>query len=114
MVSFATDETTTRVAEVLRVPAPVLYDHAFHHIAVTWDQRSISLYVDGDLLAARVSPGGVLNPATTVPFRIGASSGRGDPIFFRGEADDVSVWSRALTPLEVAARSLAGQQAMCV
>lgn len=113
-VSFSTDEQTTRVAEVLRVPAPVLYDHSFHHIAATWDQRSISIYVDGDLLASRVSPGGVLNPASSVPLRIGASSGRGDPIFFRGVADDVSVWRRALSPLEVATRSIAGQQSMCV
>ncbi|MFZ4718103.1 MAG: S8 family serine peptidase [Ilumatobacteraceae bacterium] len=112
-VSFMTDETTTRVGNELQVLAPKLFDHAVHHLAATWDQATMSIFVDGSLVASMPSQGGTLNPATTVPLLLGGSSGRGDPLQFRGDLDDVSVWSRALSPLEVAERFLAGTAAMC-
>lgn len=111
---FETDETSTRRPEVLSAPAPDLADGVFHHVAVTWDAVAISIYLDAALIASAPSQGGVLNPASNTPFRLGAKSGIGPPFRYDGIIDEPSVWNRALSAAEIGAIQNAGSAGKCV
>jgi hypothetical protein len=100
---FDSDETSTRRPEELQAIAPVLFDGNFHHVAATWDQADIKLYVDGIQVAAKASQGGVLNPAATTPFRLGSELGLGDQFHYSGIIDEPAVWGRALAADEIGA-----------
>lgn len=82
-------------------------DGQWHHVAVVTNGNTHSLIVDGVLQGS-----GVSTPTNTVEnfvqyLRIGAQGIIGvDPTpteYFNGKIEDVRVWSRALTPAEVAA-----------
>jgi alpha-tubulin suppressor-like RCC1 family protein len=97
---FETDETSTRRPEGLSAVVPAIFDGQFHHVAVTWDRFTAVMYFDGVEVAWRRSQGGVLNAAPTVPVRLGGQTGA--PFAYTGSIDEPSIWSRVLTPAEVA------------
>ena len=74
-----------------------MYDGNFHHVAATWDQAQIRLFVDGVTVASRTSQAGTLNAAVDRQFRVGSKGGLGDPFRYLGVIDEVSLWERALT-----------------
>ncbi len=113
-IVFETDETSTRRPAVLRAPVPTISDGSFHHVAVTWTATDISIYYDAALVASGPSQGGVLNAASTTPFRLGAKSGIGSPFRFDGIIDEPSVWNRALSAAEIGAIQNAGSAGKCV
>jgi subtilisin family serine protease len=110
---WATDETSTRRPEELRVAAPTLTNGAFHHVAATWDRTSFSIYLDGVRIATKPSQGGVLNAASSVPVRVGGEGVTGSSFPFTGDIDEVSVWRRALTTAEVQSIVAAGAAGKC-
>jgi len=110
---WTTDDTSSRRPEELRVGAPKIFDGGFHHVAATWDQTSMRVYVDGQLIASKPSQGGTLNPATTTPFRLGGTSGLGAEFTFSGVLDEPSVWGRVLSASEIAAIHTAGLSGKC-
>lgn len=110
---FETDEITTQRPAELRVSASALFDGNFHHVAATWDQQQIRLFVDGVLVASRASQAGSLNAAADLQFRVGSKGGLGDPFRYSGVLDEVSVWERALTPTEIASIVAAGPAGRC-
>ena len=110
---WSTDETSTRRPEELVTAAPQLFDGSFHHLAATWDSRTMAVYIDGLLVASKPSQGGVLNPATTTPFRIGSKAGAGNPFHFAGIIDEPAVIRRALTAAQVYALHGAGPKGLC-
>jgi Concanavalin A-like lectin/glucanases superfamily len=69
----------------------------WHHTALTYDGRTLRLYVAGRLDRAAVSR--VSLPDTSAPLRIGASSPGTSP--FAGLLDDFAVYSRPLSPAEI-------------
>lgn len=111
---FMTDESSTRRPEELRAPVPQVYDGEFHHVAATWDQSAITLYLDGFPVASGPSQGGVLNPAPSTPIRLGSKSGIGDAFRFTGIIDEPSVIRRALTATEMESLVGAGPNGKCV
>jgi len=71
----------------------------WHHLAASYDQSVISLYIDGQL-AAQQSASGPL-PVTTDPLAIGEKPS-GSPLFaFYGVIDDVRVYGSALPPAQI-------------
>ncbi len=75
-------------------------DGEFHLVTAIWTGAQAQLFVDGVLEDAK-SWGPPAN--NTRPFRLGYAWGGGTPQrFFRGALDEVMVFSRALTPQEVA------------
>jgi hypothetical protein len=76
-----------------------LADAAWHHLAVTFDGTTLSLYSDGALFGAR---------ATTLvdnvqPVLLGGDLDDGAPVLgFRGALDELRFYDRALSPDEVA------------
>ena len=67
---------------------------AWHHVVFTWDKSTLKIYVDG-VLDASIAATGDLNQGAQ-PLRIG-----GDQSFFAGSLDDVRIYNRALSAIEV-------------
>lgn len=110
---WSTDETSTRRPEVFVVPVPTIFNGGWHHVAATWGAGQMRVFFDGVLLDTRASQPGVLHAASSTPLRLGAKSGIGDPLFFRGAMDEPTVWGRALSVSEVAAIHAAGSAGKC-
>jgi hypothetical protein len=66
---------------------------------MTYDLTTIRLYVDGSLTASTPATGAVT--ASPRPLRIGGNAVGGE--YFAGLIDDVRVYARALTAVEIAA-----------
>jgi hypothetical protein len=77
-------------------PAPLMNDK-WHHAAVTYDGQTVTLYVDGVLRSS--SPWSY----DTIPYyvTIGTEIG-GDGTPFKGAIDDVVIFGRALSGVEIA------------
>jgi len=87
----------------------VVNDGQWHHIAVVFNRSATMVrYVDGVATGTQYSLGSLANQSVdnTAQFRIGARDQTGDEVFFNGLIDDVRVYTRVLSPAEVA--SLAG------
>jgi hypothetical protein len=72
---------------------------SWHHVAMTGDATRVVIYIDGQEQAA--DEGGMTSGTSSLLFSIGANvfNTTGDP--FRGEIDDVWLYSRALTQAEI-------------
>lgn len=109
---LATDDPTTRRPIEVRVDAPSLIDGDWHHVAATWSPTATTLYIDG--YPEKIAPSyGTLNPATRVPFRLGAKSGLGDSFTFQGMLDEPSIAKVALTAAQIDALVGAGPNGKC-
>jgi hypothetical protein len=110
---WTTDDVSTRSPESISVRVPEIYDGGFHHVAATWSATEMAVYLDGQLVASQRSQGGVLNPGTTTPFRLGGSSGPGSAFPYTGVLDEPTVYDRALTGAEIAAIHENGPEGKC-
>jgi hypothetical protein len=74
-------------------------DNKFHHVSGTWDGTVIQLYVDG-VLQDSVT---LTTPSNNSrPLNLGFAAGGGTPQrFFRGQIDELSLYSRALSETEI-------------
>jgi hypothetical protein len=71
--------------------------NSWHHVAGTFDGTVLCLYVDGNLVASQSLSGSIV--PSTGPLRIGGNSIWGE--YFDGVIDDVRVYNRALSQLEI-------------
>ena len=69
------------------------------HVAITYDMRTLRLYVDGTEVSRRATTGRIRR--TTDPLWIGGNRPYGE--YFHGVIDEVRVYDRALGPSEVRA-----------
>lgn len=85
---------------------PGVWDGKWHHVAGTFDGSTVRLYVDGVAVGSgtptTLSIGYGL--PTNEQFNLGAYRGTCD-FMFTGDIDQVRVWSRSLSPSEVARRA---------
>lgn len=72
-------------------------DNQWHHVAFTVNASGGSLYVDGTLKATQAWTGPAGPTTTGQALRLG----RYDNLFYRGQIDDASVWSVALSATTV-------------
>ncbi len=70
------------------------------HVAGSWDNGAMKLYVDGQLAHTWAAPNPKAITANTLPLRIGANANGGDR--FNGLIDAAAVYDRALTDAEIA------------
>jgi hypothetical protein len=111
---WETDEPTLRRPLTLMADAPQLFDGFLHHVAATWDTNRATLYIDGAQVASAPSQGGTLNPNTGTSFRVGGQShGGGSQFPYTGIIDEPTLWSRPLTPTEIAAIHSAADVGKC-
>jgi hypothetical protein len=96
-----------------------LTPNTWYHVAGTWDGTTTHIYVNGaDQPFAPITSGTVTNVRDTTgePVRIGAVKSlttHGIGYFFAGLIDEVEIFNRALTPVEVAAIFAAGSAGKC-
>ena len=89
----------------------------YQHLAATYDDGTIMLYLNGNRIGAGTVPGGPV--ATLVNLRVGTDSGPFSDRFYgsppnyqlKGNVDDLIVLGRALTSIEVSALSQQGAAA---
>jgi hypothetical protein len=86
-------------------------DGEFHHVAATWDGNSMRLYIDGFLHSTLP----FTSPANnTRPLKVGFAAGDVVPqSFFRGQADELEIYNRALADAEVLSLFSAGTAGQC-
>lgn len=76
----------------------VVTDNTWHHIACTYDNSELRVYVNGSLAGSvSVGPKNVANSSS--PVRIGNDLGLSP---FNGYIDEAAIFNRALTPQEIA------------
>ena len=84
---------------------PILTDGGWHHVAFTSDRDGVGrVYLDGEK-AGEVPIAAISQAADfsgKVSFQIGPSTNQ-----FRGDLDDIAIWKRVLSPLEIKALSTA-------
>ena len=86
------------------VSTEALEPNVWQHVSVTYDGSSkadgVKIYIDGKLAKNKVEQDSLNGSiATKTPFRIGSRSSGGN---FSGQADDLRIYSRALSQPEVA------------
>jgi hypothetical protein len=86
---------TSQIAEAL-APAPVKVG-TWTHLAMTWDQSQVKVYVDGTEMSAQAATGPIAG--STGPLRIGGNGVSGQ--FFNGLIDEVRVFDRVRTPAQI-------------
>lgn len=91
------------------VAPSTIWDGQWHHVVGTYDEQNVRLYLDGVEVGSG-SPNTnpiVYNLPTYNDLYIGSYEFQQNCTGgFRGDIDDVVIWSRALTPAEVAARAV--------
>jgi hypothetical protein len=70
----------------------------WYHVACTYDQATLKLYIDGELVAENTAPSGPIDASDPI-LAVGTWSTPTD--YFKGVIDEVRIWDRALTADEV-------------
>ncbi|OAB77312.1 LamG-like jellyroll fold domain-containing protein [Cochleicola gelatinilyticus] len=90
--------TTTGLHQVV-APEGTIQAGVWQHITWIFDQDTVELFVDGVSIGS--SPASGMFEGTTRPFSIGKCIQPGFNFVFKGRADEVSLWSKALTVSEI-------------
>jgi hypothetical protein len=80
-----------------------LDDGNWHQAVFRWEPKKLSLYVDGKLVSTAISDKTQFDASGEV-LRIGClESSWFNPAryFFKGKIDDIAIWNRALSPVEI-------------
>lgn len=102
---FATHQSGAR-QDTYSIPYPV-QTGTWHHIAVTRSGSTVKIYVDGKDVT-RISGTHIDPTNTSSSFTIGAIGTMTQSLFFDGAMDSLRVFSRTLSPTEVAAHAQVG------
>ncbi|MCB0553723.1 MAG: T9SS type A sorting domain-containing protein [Phaeodactylibacter sp.] len=80
-------------------PAFSIVPETWQHIAWVYDGAKVALYIDGVLKGS--SPASGTFELDNIDFAIGKSILAGFNFYFGGRVDEVSVWTKALTPADI-------------
>lgn len=103
------------IFEIARhLPLPSI--NQFHHLAGTYKQLpgseiQLMLYIDGALTETRTFAGNLANTVTAAPIAIGGVTGT--CCFFSGIIDEISLYDRVLSEVEVESLYQAGSAGKC-
>lgn len=90
--------TTTGLHQVV-APAGTIIAGQWQHIAWVFNQTTVELFVDGVSIGS-ASASGTFQSANR-PFSVGKCIQSGFNFIFKGRADEVSLWNKALTQTEI-------------
>ncbi len=90
--------TSTGLHEVV-APNGTVVPGTWQHYAWIFDQNAVRLYLDGELIGSSAASGTF--QSTNRPFTVGITLQPGFNFIYKGGADEVSLWSKALTQAEV-------------
>jgi hypothetical protein len=113
---FANLLDTSGNSHQLSSGANTLVDNVFQHIAVTYDKTTGMgrMYINGNQVASANL--GVFTPQTSYPLSVGVRPGPGglfDHIYFPGVIDEISLYDRPLSQVEIQNIVLAGASGKC-
>ncbi|MBN1846643.1 MAG: LamG domain-containing protein, partial [Sedimentisphaerales bacterium] len=102
------------LANVGTLDAPLPSAGTWHHVVATYDYSTMKIYVDGTERASLAASG--LIGQTGDPLYIGAKSEAVNPVsypgdYYKGQLDDIRLYSYALTADEVLALAVMGDNA---
>lgn len=100
VVRVGNDSTFEAFNSVGGIPA-----NAYSHVGFTYDGTTVRIYINGTLDSSAASSIGNLAQANMQDLRIG---GLGGGFNFTGEADEISIYNRALSAPEIASIANAG------
>lgn len=93
-------------ASTYQINGPILVDDQWYHVAVTWDGTNWRLYVNGGFYAATTGTSAPANPSDLQGFSIGYAKYDSGATFtnnyFYGMVDEIALYRRVLTDLEIA------------
>jgi hypothetical protein len=108
-VDTGVDQVTDNI---LDVPLPSSIAGSFHHIAVTYDNAAMKVYIDGNLVGEKAATGPIRE--TNTDMFIGATLSTGNLArTFWGIIDEVEVYQRALPQAEIKSIFDAGSNGKC-
>lgn len=90
---------TTNGFHEYKAPAFSIVPQTWQHIAWVYDGSSVSLYMNGALKGSTPATGVI--QSTNRPFTIGKTNLGGFNFVFGGQADEVSLWNKALSQSEI-------------
>ncbi len=80
-------------------PANTIIPQTWQHYAWVYGGGQLTLYLNGNVVGTKAAAGSIA--ATTIPFGIGKSIQGGFNFVYNGRIDEVSVWNKTLTQMEV-------------
>ncbi len=86
--------------DVLLTSEETLDEDSWHHLVASWSSSTVDLFLDGRRVAWLREPLG-LAPDILPDFRVGGGQSLSGTQPFAGHIDEVAVWNRSLTPVEV-------------
>ena len=92
-------QTNSGVLYEIKLPAGTIRPQTWQHYSFTYGNGSIKMYLDGNLLDQRSANGNM--SGSTKPFVIGRSICCGLNFYQDGKVDEVSLWSKELSIIEV-------------
>ena len=98
------DAASTSVTRTFTTPQQAL-DSVWHNYAFVYDGTNVTGYFDGQSLGAQAGPGGspfLMTSTASVWLGDYSGMGGGDEYTLSGTLDEVKLWSRALSPDEMA------------
>lgn len=111
VINISGDGTfTTSTAKSYRVIGSYR-DGNWHHVAFTFSQNTLKIYVDGTEASLNIVQNPVMNSiyASASPLLIGSRMAGGTPnYYFSGQIDEVRIFNKALTAKEMGAVYAAG------
>ena len=105
VVRIGNDSTFEAVGSNAGIPTGV-----YTHVAATYDGTTIRIYINGTLDVSQASAIGTLAQANTQPLYLGGVAGSNH---FNGAADEIEIFSRALSQSEIQAIVNAGSAGHC-
>lgn len=86
--------------DVLLTSEESVADGQWHHLVASWSANQANLYLDGKRVAWELADRDLLH-GELPELRMGGGLGEKDAASFTGEIDEVAVWDRALSPVEI-------------
>jgi hypothetical protein len=86
--------------DVLLTATETMDAGTWHHFAVSWSPSVVELYLDGKQVAREIGVR-AMQQGNLPELRFGSGPASQDTTSFNGWLDEVALWDRALTPIEV-------------
>lgn len=86
--------------DVLLTSEETVTDGQWHHLAASWNPNNVELHLDGRRVAWE-NGNRILAQGKLSELRVGAGLMSGNAAPFTGEIDEIAVWDRALSPVEI-------------
>ncbi|SFU27491.1 Por secretion system C-terminal sorting domain-containing protein [Pustulibacterium marinum] len=93
--------TSSNTLYEVTAPEGTIVAGQWQHIAWVYAGFTVRLYIDGELIGSSFAPGSGYFASDDRPFTVGKSLLSGYNFIYKGRADEVSLWNKALSQTEI-------------